>query len=161
MKRWKKTAALSALLMTVSAVPAMAGEADLPVEHPIEAVPISAPVDALPILAPDAGRSILRLVGEVEWVDLEGGFWAVGGMRLIGDQEQFRQLAGQRVVVIGTEFTGMSIQMVPAIEVISIRQAGEVEALGPVVLWDWAPTRLCPGRSGCSGSGSPATWAAP
>lgn len=136
MKRWKKTAALSALLMTVSAVPAMAGEADLPVEHPIEAVPISAPVDALPILAPDAGRSILRLVGEVEWVDLEGGFWAVGGMRLIGDQEQFRQLAGQRVVVIGTEFTGMSIQMVPAIEVISIRQAGEVEALGPVVLWD-------------------------
>ena len=136
MKRWKKTAALSALLMTVSAVPAFAGDSDLPVAVPVDAVPISAPADDLVILAPDAGASILRLVGEVEWVDLEGGFWAVGGTRLIGDPEEFKKYAGQTVVVVGTEFTGVSIQMVPAIEVMSIRPAGEVEATGSVILWD-------------------------
>lgn len=135
MKRWKKTAALSALLMTVSAAPALAGDAELPVEMPVDAIPISAPADVLPILAPDEARNFLRLVGVVEWVDLEGGYWAVAGMRLIGDQDEFEKLAGQEVVVEGTEFTGISIQMVPAIEVMSIRPAGEVEAMAPV-LWD-------------------------
>jgi len=85
MKRWKKTAALSALLMTVAAVPAAARDLD----EPVTAQPISAPVDVAPILAPEEIGAYMRLMGPVEWVDLEGGYWAVGGMRLIGDNELF------------------------------------------------------------------------
>ncbi|MBP2018856.1 hypothetical protein J2Z79_002271 [Symbiobacterium terraclitae] len=132
MKNWKKTATLSALLLAASAATAIASGFDQPVSSP---TPISAPADAAPILDPDVAGAYLRLVGPVEWVDLEGGFWAVGGTRLIGDPEEFKKYAGQEVVVEGTEFTGISFQMVPAINVISIRPAGEVEAMGPVQ-WD-------------------------
>ncbi|MFS8640961.1 MAG: DUF3221 domain-containing protein [Symbiobacteriaceae bacterium] len=131
MKRWKKTAALSALLMGVSAIPALAG--DLPVDGPADALPISAPADAVPILAPSEVGSLVRLVGVVEWVDLEGGYWAVAGTRLIGDPEEFARFAGQEVVIEGTEFTGISFYMVPAIQVTSIRPAGEVEAMAPAL----------------------------
>lgn len=131
MKRWKKTAALSALLMTVAAVPAAARDLD----EPVTAQPISAPVDVAPILAPEEIGAYMRLMGPVEWVDLEGGYWAVGGMRLIGDNELFKQYEGMEVVVEGREFTGISFYMVPAIEVIRIRPAGEVEALSPLS-WD-------------------------
>ncbi|BAD39684.1 stalk domain-containing protein [Symbiobacterium thermophilum] len=131
MKLWKKTAALSALVMGVSAAPALA--TSVPADTPVDATPISAPVEILPIVAPEEAGSFLRLVGPVEWVDLEGGFWAVAGMRLIGDQEEIAQFAGQEVVVEGTEFTGISFHMVPAIEVMSIRLAGEVEAMAPVL----------------------------
>jgi len=114
MKRWKQTAALSALLMAAAAIPATAADA---------------PVDAVPIKEP-AGLT-MNLTGPVEWVDLEGGFWAVNGVRLIGDFD-FAQYEGQDVVVTGTEFTGVSIQMVPAIVVTSIQPAEEF-ALGTPV----------------------------
>lgn len=116
MKHWKHTAALSALLMAAVAVPATAADLD-------------APVDAVPIKEP-AGN-FMNLTGPVEWVDLEGGFWAVGGVRLIGNFN-FAQYQGRNVVVEGTEFTGVSFQMVPAIVVTSILPAPEVELRSPV-----------------------------
>lgn len=131
MKNWKRTATLSALILAASAASALANGLDQPVSTPV--LPISAPVDVEPILSPVGAH--LRLVGLVEWVDLEGGYWAVGGTRLIGNQEEFKKYAGQKVVVEGTEFTGISFQMVPAINVISIRPAGEVEAMAPAQ-WD-------------------------
>lgn len=116
MKHWKQTAALSALLVAAAAIPATAADLDTPVE----AVPIKEPA-----------KLFMNLTGPVEWVDLEGGFWAVGGVRLVGDFD-FAKYEGQTVVVNGTEFTGMSYQMVPAIVVSSIQPAGETPLQTPV-----------------------------
>jgi len=72
----------------------------------------------------------LRLDGVVEFSDLEGGFYQVGGYGLIGDTALFKRLVGQRVVVSGQEFTGMSIRMVKQVEVGTIVQmTGPARAL--------------------------------
>lgn len=140
MQHWKRTAALSALLVTVSAVPAAANGLVRTISAPVVAKPISMPVEVVPISAPSDGMipvpggigTSMRISGTVEWVDLEGGFYAVDGWRLIGDREQFAKLLGQQVVVIGAEFKGISFQMVPAIEVASIELAAQAVPQGPV-----------------------------
>lgn len=69
---------------------------------------------------PAAGA--LHLDGVVEFSDLEGGFYQVGGWGLIGDEALFKRLVGQRVVIRGQEFTGMSVRMVRQVEVGTILQ---------------------------------------
>lgn len=125
MKQWKKTAALSALLVTVSAVPALAQS---------EIIPILAPISAP---AEDAPASVIRITGPVTYVDLEGGFYAVDGWRLNGPDD-YSQYLGKTVVVTGTEFTGMSIYMVKAINVESI------EPVDSPLQWDVPATAPVP-----------------
>lgn len=62
------------------------------------------------------------LEGIVEFKDLEGGFYAVDGIGLIGDEQLFKSLVGQQVIVKGREFTGNSFRMVKQIEVATITQ---------------------------------------
>jgi hypothetical protein len=49
--------------------------------------------------------------GVVQFVDLEGGYYAVDGWRLVGDQAFIKRFAGLTVFAEGTEFTGVSIFM--------------------------------------------------
>lgn len=64
----------------------------------------------------------LTLEGEVKFNDLEGGFYSVDGIGLMGDEKLFKALVGMRVLVRGTEFGGISIRMVRQVEVESISQ---------------------------------------
>lgn len=69
------------------------------------------------------------LTGELTWVQVESGFYAVAGYRLIGDQEQFAKYLGQEVVVAGKLSDEVSIFMTKAIVVEEIKAApdnGEV-----------------------------------
>jgi len=99
----------------------------------------------IPDLLREPVEMILR--GVVTYEDLEGGFYAVSGWMLMGDQEQFQKLLGQEVVVIGTPFYGATIQQVPAIKVREIRPAGDEDVIVKPVLpimppiddWPWIP----------------------
>lgn len=62
----------------------------------------------------------ISMEGTIEYVDLEGGFYAVDGVGLIGDEALFKSLLGQRALVRGKEFTGVSIRQVPQVEVSSV-----------------------------------------
>jgi hypothetical protein len=57
------------------------------------------------------------ITGELTWIDLEGGYYAVDGVRLIADSELLKQYAGKLVTVQGTVNNEPSIQMVRAIDV--------------------------------------------
>ncbi len=75
-------------------------------------------------------------IGTLEWIDLEGGFWAVvGGTEAEGDagtisavianggdfQKELEPLAGKTVTVTGTKLNGLSIRMAgPEIEMDSV-----------------------------------------
>jgi hypothetical protein len=67
----------------------------------------------------DAGGT-MTLEGVLAWTDLEGGFYTIDGVGLIGDEALFKSLEGKRVLVRGKEFTGISIRMVRQIEVSSV-----------------------------------------
>lgn len=169
MKVWKQTAALSALLMSLSGVSALA-YADV--------TPTSAPVDPVPSSTP-AQRIAMEIRGPVTFEDLEGGFYAVGGWRLIGDRAEFARYLGQEVEVTGIEFTGISYQMVRAIHVSSIRPMEpvspptEVSARrslpkvilvnGKAITWDQGPLvadglLLVPLRAIAEAAGGKVTW---
>jgi hypothetical protein len=76
-------------------------------------------------------------IGTLEWVDLEGGFWAIidgsqsdtaGGTVVViadptGFESELDALRGRAVSVIGTRFDGASIRMAgPEIEITSIEE---------------------------------------
>lgn len=105
MNRWIKTTGLSLSLLTALAAPAWASE--------------PAPVPA-PAAAAVAQSDQLTLSGPLTHVDLEGGYYAVDGWRLIGDESQLQSYLGQRVIVTGTASDAPSIQMVKALKVKSI-----------------------------------------
>lgn len=71
-------------------------------------------------LVPAAADELLRITGELIYEDIEGGYYAVDGYRLIGGAEKFEALLNQQVVVVGTLADEMSIYMTKAIDVISI-----------------------------------------
>jgi hypothetical protein len=73
------------------------------------------PVRATPAARADGSIS---LEGTLEYSELEGGFYTVGGWGLMGGEEQvYKAMVGQKVLVTGKEFTGISFRMVPQIEV--------------------------------------------
>jgi hypothetical protein len=78
----------------------------------------------------------LSLSGELVWEDLEGGFYAVNGCRLIGDQELFAGLLGQWVEVVGTVSREMSVYMTRAIVVEEITPVSEITLTGVVTFMD-------------------------
>lgn len=129
-------------------VPFVPERGDLPVETPVsdlEVVPISAPVkpgadlEIMPISAPgDPEKALVVVEGPVVWEDLEGGFYAVGGWRLVGDQTLFERYLGHSVVVTGVPDDGPSIFMVRALRVTEIRPADEIPGgayIDPIVVW--------------------------
>ncbi|MDF2627241.1 MAG: hypothetical protein K0R39_1072 [Symbiobacteriaceae bacterium] len=60
----------------------------------------------------------ISLEGTLEYSELEGGFYTVGGWGLMGgDDQTYKAMVGQKVLVTGKEFTGISFRMVPQIEV--------------------------------------------
>lgn len=77
----------------------------------------------------------LSISGEMVWEDLEGGFYAINGYRLIGDHELFEQYLGQLVKVSGTLSNEASIYMVRGIEVDQIELA-ERQTLTGKLTWE-------------------------
>lgn len=77
-----------------------------------------AEVKPLPVVPVPNG--LVSLEGTVEYTDLEGGFYTIEGVGLMGDEALFKTLIGKRVVVQGKEFTGMTIRQVPQVEVSSV-----------------------------------------
>ncbi len=83
-------------------------------------------------------------IGTLEWVDLEGGFWAViGGTEATGDvgttvavianaakdDPTYTALAGGTVRVVGTKMSGQSIRMAgPELEAASISAISDTGA---------------------------------
>ncbi|HHW99298.1 MAG TPA: copper amine oxidase N-terminal domain-containing protein [Firmicutes bacterium] len=67
-----------------------------------------------------AAEELLRITGDLVYEDIEGGYYAVDGYRLIGDEEEFAALLNQPVVVLGTLADEMSIYMTKAIQVHNI-----------------------------------------
>lgn len=111
------------------------------------------------------------LEGKVEFKDLEGGFYAVDGIGLIGDDALFKSLLGQQVIVRGKEFTGISIRMVRQVEVESIARplAAEralpegVAVAGKKVGFDQAPVvtdgvLMMPVRAVAEAAGGTVAW---
>jgi hypothetical protein len=88
----------------------------------------------------DLEDGTVQAVGRLEWVDLEGGFWAlVGGdgtgttIAVIQNADQFtdsiEELEGRDVVVTGVRFDGASIRMAgPEIIIDSIDGVGAADA---------------------------------
>ncbi|HWI65306.1 MAG TPA: stalk domain-containing protein [Symbiobacteriaceae bacterium] len=100
MKRfWTATVALS-MLLTVG------GTALADSKEPAELVTPAVRADGT-----------ISLEGTIEYKDLEGGFYSVGGWGLIGNDLVYKAAQGQTVIVTGKEFTGMSTRMVRQIEV--------------------------------------------
>jgi hypothetical protein len=62
----------------------------------------------------------VTLDGTVEHQDLEGGYYALGGYALVGDNTQLTALAGKRVILKGTKLDGVSIQQTERIAVVSV-----------------------------------------
>lgn len=103
MNGWKKTLSVATMLMVMTQTqPVLANEVKVDTPIPIRA---------------EAQSMKMEISGEVCYVDLEGGFYAVDGWRLIGDDAEFERYLGLSVIVVGTPFEGMSIQMVKAINV--------------------------------------------
>lgn len=103
-----KAAMLAAVLLAVSATPVLSGD--------------QAASDQTTSAAVDKSEAI-SVSGRVARVDLEGGFYAVDGWRLIGHEAEIVAYLDQEVQVTGKRFTGVSFQMVKAIEVTSIQPA--------------------------------------
>lgn len=99
--RSRSLAAAAVLMLTLSAATTAMAE-DKP-------VPIMAPI----VQTADK----LTIEGVLEFNDLEGGFYQVGGYGLIGDEQMIKGLAGRQVIVVGKEFTGMSTRMTKQLEV--------------------------------------------
>jgi hypothetical protein len=70
--------------------------------------------------APVAAGEKVTLDGIVQHQDLEGGFYAIDGYALVGDNAQLTALAGKRVVLKGTKLDGVSIQQTERIAVESV-----------------------------------------
>ncbi|KAF0195765.1 MAG: hypothetical protein FD169_1253 [Bacillota bacterium] len=102
MNGWKKSISVATMLLVMTQTQSVLADA-------------VRPAVAIPVMAVTQGQQ-LRITGKVQYVELEGGFYAVDGWRLIGDQE-FMQYLGLPVIVVGTQFDGMSSQMVKAINV--------------------------------------------
>lgn len=84
----------------------------------------------------------VNAVGELEWIDLEGGFWAVTQGQAAQDEaadviavianwqeyeDQLEPLEGQLVIVTGTRLDGASIRMAgPEIEMESVGAMGQM-----------------------------------
>lgn len=116
--RWKPAVATAAMLLTLSA-PAFAAD-----EPEVKPILISAPAPGNEVLQPvPAADGTISLEGVVEYQDLEGGMYMIGGWGLIGDQALIKSLEGKQVIARGKEFTGMSIHMVKQIEVESLLQS--------------------------------------
>lgn len=152
-------AGLMAALMTVAlgTAPAFAEETPKP-------VPISAPADSA-----TAG---LSLEGVVEFQDLEGGFYSVNGFALMGDDNLYKTLVGQTVLVQGKEFDGISTRMVRQIEVSTLARAlttnqtalpSAVTVNGKALAFDQGPvvvdgTLMVPLRAIAEAAGGKVTW---
>lgn len=116
---------LAVLSMLVLPLSASATDWDLPSADDRIAVP------PLPPELQDEVVVIRTFTGVVEWVDLEGGFYAIEGHRLIADGELLESNAGHLVRVTGSLALEPSIYMVPAIKVEEMQrvQPGEVVSL--------------------------------
>ncbi|MGI6344146.1 MAG: stalk domain-containing protein [Bacillota bacterium] len=107
MPNWRRLGSvLTICVMLLLPLPASARS--LPADHGGIAV--------RPELSDEAVRS-RSFIGVVEWEDLEGGFYAVEGYRLIADPDLLKSLHGHLVTVRGALSTEPSFYMVPAIEV--------------------------------------------
>ncbi len=103
MRDWKKLISATGLCLALLApLPLDALDAQLPLIYPQEEVVLPAS---------------LTLTGQLQYVDLEGGFYAVAGYRLVGDEQKFRDYLGQQVVVVGSLVDEISIFMTKAIRV--------------------------------------------
>lgn len=123
-KRFKPGIAATAALLTLMSLPVLAEE--------------STPVKLLtPVQSEEAEpqATAISVEGQLEWSELEGGFYSVNGWALMGDSARFAALKGQDVTVTGKVFDGFSTWMVKTIVVQGIEQKGE----GP------APVRTAPG----------------
>ncbi len=92
----------------------------------------------------DLADGTSEAVGTLEWIDLEGGFWAVvGGTEATGDvgktvavianatkdDPAYVALDGAVVRVVGTKLTGASVRMAgPEIEASSISEISDTNA---------------------------------
>lgn len=110
MNRWKKSVSAAVLLVMATGVPAWAGT--------------SGEVPSMPSGVAAEG-TVMSLSGQLTYIDVEGGYYALDGWRLNGDPTLLRTFAGKEVIVTGTPFEGVSIQMVKAIDVTDIRLKGE------------------------------------
>lgn len=93
----------------------------------------------------DLDDGTVQAIGTLEYVDLEGGFWAViGGTAADGDEgrvvaviangdsllDTIEPLAGQQVLVTGTRLDGVSIRMAgPEIEADAITALNEAPGI--------------------------------
>jgi len=107
MQNWKKTIGAASVCLAMVGAPVMA--VDLPV------------IMRAPEQTVTSGQTQQTITGVVTHEDLEGGFYAVAGYRLIGDQEQFAEYLGLQVQVTGTFSDEMSIYMTKAIKVEEIK----------------------------------------
>lgn len=86
-------------------------------------LPLSALEVQLPILLAQEDAAIpasTTIAGVLVYEDIEGGFYAVAGYRLVGEAEAFKPYLGQQVLVVGARSDEMSIFMTKAIDVVSI-----------------------------------------
>lgn len=73
-----------------------------------------------PVVEPIVVDGAISLEGTIEYTDLEGGFYSIDGVGLIGDETLFKAMEGKRAIVRGKEFTGVSIRQVRQVEVASV-----------------------------------------
>jgi hypothetical protein len=110
--------ALSLALVLVACSPADEPDVETPADDPAAGIRLA------PGLYELEGGSV-QAVGTLEWVDLEGGFWAVTDGTAAGDEggnvaviangdeldDELSALDGRTVSVIGERFDGASIRM--------------------------------------------------
>jgi hypothetical protein len=174
--RVKPIVATAAVLLAITSGTAFAAEGQLPAGDPAGVVrPIFVKTgDPAPVIAPAPGAAQtdkITVEGILEYQDLEGGFYSVGGYALRGDAGVMASVKGQQVIVTGTEFTGVSIQMTKTLDVELILRPltsaralpASVQVAGKAANSDVAPfvqdgVLMLPLRAVVEAAGGTVTW---
>jgi hypothetical protein len=107
-QNWKRTTGTALLAVIMASVPLLTTSPVLADSQSSANPPIMVPI-------------MLRIVtGIMTHVDVEGGYYAVDGWMLKGDETVFKQYLGKEVQVGGTPDSGISVQMVKSLIVTEI-----------------------------------------
>lgn len=131
------------------------------------------------LAGPDQGTAAVQVdpggkesvEGRLEFKELEGGYYSVGGWALLGDPDLYSTLAGQQLLVQGKPFTGVTTWQVPTLDVSGIYRSldatmalpAAIQVDGKEVRFDQGPVSrngktLIPLRFVAEAAGAKVTW---
>jgi hypothetical protein len=118
-QNWKRTTGTALLAVITASVPLLT-------TSPVLADSTANPPIMVPIM--------LQIVtGTMTHVDIEGGYFAVDGWMLKGDESVFKQYLGKEVQVGGTPYSGITVQMVKSLIVTELNGSKVNAGDGPVI----------------------------